>query len=70
MVGVDFLVADDTRDKLRPVHVTLLKHGILIVENLVNIQAVVGRDFTFHAVPTKVAGAAAFPVRAYAVVNQ
>jgi kynurenine formamidase len=25
--------------------------------------------FTFHGVPVKVAGAAAFPVRAYAAVN-
>lgn len=69
LVGVDFLVIDDTRDRKRPVHVTLLKHDILIVENLTNLQAVRDRSFTFHSVPAKVTGAAAFPVRAYAVVS-
>jgi kynurenine formamidase len=67
MAGVDFLVIDDTRDPTRPVHVTLLKHDILIVENLTNLKHLPGSGFTFHAVPVKVAGAAAFPVRAYAV---
>jgi kynurenine formamidase len=69
LVGVDFLVIDNTRDRKRPVHVSLLKDDILIVENLTNLQAIKGRAFTFHSVPVKVAGAAAFPVRAYAVVN-
>ena len=69
MVGVDFLVVDDTRDPERPVHVTLLGQDILIVENLTNLKQLPGSGFTFHAVPVKVAGAAAFPVRAYAVVR-
>jgi kynurenine formamidase len=61
---------DDSRDRKRPVHVTLLKHDILIVENLTNLQALSNEYFTFHAVPVKIRGAAAFPVRAYAVVNK
>jgi kynurenine formamidase len=69
MVGVDFLVIDNTRDPERPVHVTLLGQDILIVENLTNLNHLPASGFTFHAVPTKVSGAAAFPVRAYAVVN-
>ena len=44
------------------------KSDILIVENLTNLAALPARGFTFHAAPVKVAGAAAFPVRAYAVV--
>jgi kynurenine formamidase len=66
MAGVDFLVIDDTRDPKRPVHVILLKHDILIVENLTNLNRLPGSEFIFHAVPVKIAGAAAFPVRAYA----
>jgi kynurenine formamidase len=50
------------------VHVTLLGSGVLIVENLTNLAALPPADFTFCAVPAKVAGAAAFPVRAYAVL--
>jgi len=69
LAGVDCLVIDDTRDPKRPVHVTLLKHDILIVENLTNLQGLPNTGFTFHAVPVKIAGAAAFPVRAYADVK-
>jgi arylformamidase len=67
LAGVDFLVIDDTTNLRRPVHVTLLNAGILIVENLTNLAALPPEGFTFHAAPVKVKGAAAFPVRAYAV---
>jgi kynurenine formamidase len=49
--------------------VTLLNANILIVENLANLEKLPQAGFLFHAVPVKVAGAAAFPVRAYAVVT-
>lgn len=74
LAGVDFLVIDDTGNPRRPVHVTLLKNDILIVENLTNLAALPAgapgsSAFTFHAVPVKFTGAAAFPVRAYASVD-
>lgn len=69
LAGVDFMVIDDTDNPRRPVHVTLLGSDILIVENLTNLGALPAGGFAFHAVPVKVAGAAAFPVRAYAVVE-
>ena len=69
LAGVDFLVIDDTTDPTRPVHVTLLHSNILIVENLTNLGALPAEGFTFHAPPVKVTGAAAFPVRAYAVAS-
>ena len=69
LAGVDFLVADDVLDPRRPAHVTLLHNDVLIVENLTNLAALPADGFTFHAVPAKIARAAAFPVRAYAVVN-
>lgn len=68
LAGVDFLVIDDTTNPRRPVHVTLLNADILIVENLTNLISLPRGGFMFHAAPVKVAGAAAFPVRAYAVV--
>jgi len=70
LAGVDFLVIDDTSNSKRPVHVTLLKNDILIVENLTNLHRLVVPEFTFHAVPTKIEGAASFPIRAYAVENR
>lgn len=69
LAGVDFLVIDDLSDPRRPVHVTLLKNDILIVENLTELRKIPSKEFIFHAVPVKVKGAAAFPIRAYAVIN-
>jgi kynurenine formamidase len=69
LVGVDSLAIDNQSDPQRPVHTTLLRAGVLIVENLTGLEQLIGREFTFHAAPVKVEGAAAFPVRAYAVLN-
>ena len=68
LVGVDFLAVDDFTNPRRPAHVTLLKNDILIVENLTGLRQIPSNNFVFHAVPVKVKGAAAFPVRAYAVI--
>jgi kynurenine formamidase len=70
LAGIDGLVIDDTTDPRRPVHVTLLRHNILIVENLTNLGALPASGFIFHAAPVRLAGAAAFPIRAYAVLQQ
>ena len=69
LIGVDFLVADDTSDPSRPVHNTLLKNNILIVENLTNLDDLPQTNFIFHAAPVKFCGAASFPVRAYGIVS-
>ena len=69
MVGVDFLAIDDLTNPRRPAHVILLKNDILIIENLTELQQIPSNEFIFHAVPIKVKGAAAFPVRAYAVIH-
>lgn len=71
MVGIDTLIIDDKRDPTRPVHVTLLGQDIPIIENLTGLSALCTEPagFVFHAAPVKVKGAAAFPVRAYAVVH-
>jgi arylformamidase len=68
LVGVDWLVIDDTANPRRPVHVTLLANDVLIVENLTGLERLPKNGFTFYAVPVKVRGAAAFPVRAYASI--
>jgi kynurenine formamidase len=70
MAGVDWLVIDDTSDPTRPVHVKLLANDILIIENLTNLKSLPTSGFTFHAAPVKFKGSAAFPVRAYAVIDE
>lgn len=68
LIGVDTLNIDDTRDPERPAHTRLLENDILIVENLMNLAALYGKEFRFFAVPLKARGAAAIPVRAFAQV--
>lgn len=68
LVGVDTLNVDDHHDPARPVHSRLLAEDVLIVENLANVDALVGETFRFFAAPLKAIGAAATPVRAFAEV--
>ena len=68
LVGVDTVNIDDARDLSRPAHSILLKHNILIVENLTNLAQLHGRRFRFFAVPIKGKGVAAMPVRALAEI--
>ncbi len=67
LVGIDSHNIDDTRTRRRPVHSTLLKAEILIVEHLCNLDQLPDQ-FRFSAVPPKFKGVGTFPVRAYAEV--
>lgn len=66
LVGVDTVNIDSSRDLTRPAHTLFLKNEILIVENLMNLEALYGEKFRFFAVPVKGKKVAAMPVRAFA----
>jgi kynurenine formamidase len=66
LVGIDSFNIDDTADKRRPVHTTLLAAGIPIVEHMRGLGQLPASGFRFSAVPVKVKGMGTFPVRAYA----
>lgn len=68
LAGVDCMVIDSLEDPRRPVHVNLLGAGVLIAENLTNLSALPREGFIFSAAPVKMKGAAAFPVRAHALI--
>jgi kynurenine formamidase len=68
LVGVDTINVDSARDPERPAHTRFLAADILIVENLRGLDRLYGAEFTFFAVPLRVKGAAAMPVRAFAQV--
>ena len=68
LAGIDSLNIDDTEDRTRPVHSTLLAAGIPIVEHMCNLSRLPDRDFNFYAVPAKVVGFGSWPVRAFAHV--
>jgi kynurenine formamidase len=70
LVGVDVLNVDDPNDAARPAHTALLGRDVLIVENLCGLEQLIDRSFLFVCAPVKVRGAAAFPVRAFAILDE
>jgi kynurenine formamidase len=68
LVGIDSVNIDDTRGGDRPAHTGLLAGGIQVVEHLTGLDALVGNEFRFFAVPPKVSGFGTFPVRAFAII--
>ena len=71
VVGIDSLNIDATdgpHAQGRPVHTTLLRAGVPIVEHLCNLELLPRDGFTFTAVPPKIAGMGTFTVRAHAVL--
>jgi kynurenine formamidase len=70
LVGIDSYNIDDTHDGRRPVHSTLLRDNILIVEHMCGLDALPDdRGFRFFAVPVKVKAFGTFPVRAFAALD-
>ena len=68
LVGIYSYNIDDTSTGERPVHTTLLRAGIPIIEHMTNLGALPLRGFRFTAVPPKISGMGSFPVRAHARV--
>ncbi len=66
-VGTDSLNIDDTDDPHRPVHTILLGSEIPICEHMRGLGGLTQRGARFFAVPVKVEGLRAFPVRAFVI---
>ena len=69
LIGIDSYNIDDTRQRSRPVHSTLLAAEIPICEHMRGLAQLPDQGFRFSAVPPKVAGMGTFPVRAFAVID-
>ena len=69
LVGIDSYNIDNTETGERPVHTTLLRSNIPIVEHMCGLGDLPDSGFKFFAVPVKVSGFGTFPVRAFAVVS-
>jgi len=63
LVGMDCPSADDLNSKTLDVHHALLEHGVCVLENLDLREAAPG-EYVLDALPMKVAGLDAAPVRA------
>jgi kynurenine formamidase len=66
LVGVDFSTIDAPADPSRTARTRLLRAGVLVVENLCNLSALPTDGFRFFAVPLRMTGEVAIPVRAFA----
>ncbi|KAJ7503164.1 putative cyclase [Mycena galericulata] len=72
VVGVDALSPDETRldgTGSFGAHEVILGAGAVIAENLTNLHAIVGLDYTVHLVPLNIDGSDGSPIRAYASRN-
>lgn len=72
LVGIDSVGVDDTgkvMEGARPALAILLAAGVPVVSHLCLLDQLPTSDFTFYAVPAKVRGMAAFPVRAFGLVR-
>jgi kynurenine formamidase len=69
LVGIDSLNIDDIGDLARPVHSTLLRAGVPIVEHLRGLEQLPDTGFRFYAVPVKVRRLGTFPVRAFGLLE-
>lgn len=70
LVGIDSLNIDDISGGERPVHSTLLRNDIPIVEHLTNLDQLPDSGFRFYAVPVKVKDFGTFPVRAFGLIPE
>ena len=66
LVGIDSPSIDLGRDSEFSAHHLLLKKGILILENLCNLEKIRGTSFKLVVLPLKLKGATGSPVRAIA----
>lgn len=67
LVGIDSPSIDMGKDSKFSVHHILLKHGVLILENLCNLGKIPNSYFKLIVLPLKLKGATGSPVRAVAI---
>lgn len=68
--GVDQPSPDTPDDPTYPCHTLCKEHDLPHVENLQNIDEVVGRDFTFIAFPLAIREGTGSPIRAVAMLDE
>jgi kynurenine formamidase len=68
--GVDAPGPDNSNDLTFPTHQVGQEHGVPHMENLMNIEKVVGKDFTFYGFPLKIRDGTGGPMRAVAILDE
>ena len=67
--GVDSASPDMWYDKTYPCHTVCSERGITHIENLCNLDKIIGRRFTFIALPLKIRAGTGSPIRAVAILD-
>jgi arylformamidase len=67
LVGTDHGGIDNTHNRDRPGHMVLLRHDVLIVESLTNLDRLLGQEVLFVCLPLALQGASGSPVRPIAI---
>lgn len=68
-VGVDCISVDPIDTTTFPAHLAYFRSGMVIIENLTGLEALVGNSFTFFCFPLKLRDADGSPVRAAAAIE-
>jgi kynurenine formamidase len=68
--GVDSPSPDMWYDKTYPCHTVCAERGITHIENLCNLDKLLGKRFTFIALPLKIRAGTGSPVRAVAILGE
>jgi len=69
-LGVDAISLDPPDSRVFPVHRCLLERGMVLIENLTNLQELPATGFMFACLPLNLEGGDGSPVRAVAIIEQ
>jgi len=67
--GVDSASPDMFDDKTYPCHIVCRERQVVHMENLCNLDKLIGKRFTFIALPLKIRGGTGSPIRAVAILE-
>lgn len=68
-LGVDTISVDAAGSTTFPVHATLFKHNMVVIENLTNLESLPSAGFMLSCFPLKIEDADGSPIRAVAIIQ-
>lgn len=69
-IGLDAISIDETESSELPIHHIVLGNGLIIIENLTNLEDLIGKNFNFSCLPLKIEEADGSPVRAVGIIEE
>lgn len=69
-IGVDSFSIDTVEPLSIKNHIPILKHGLIIIENLCNLKTLINQAFALSVLPLKASHIEGSPVRAVALINE